>query len=38
MSVTRIWVFDPANNTDHEAFGQRGRPKATPERAGLGVP
>ena len=21
MSVTRIWVFDPANNTDHEAGG-----------------
>ena len=33
MSVTSIWVFDPANNTDHEAGGLRGRPNATPEWA-----
>lgn len=29
----RIWVFDPANNTDHEAGGLRGRPITPPEWA-----
>ena len=27
----RIWVFDPANSTDHEAGGLRGRPITPPE-------
>ena len=44
MSVTRIWVFDPANNTDHEAFGlpawqaERDAGVGREPRAGLGVP
>ena len=29
----RIWVFDPANNTDHEAGGLRGKPITPPEWA-----
>ena len=29
----RIWVFDPANNTDHEAGGLCGRPITPPEWA-----
>ena len=29
----RIWVFDPANSTDHEAGGLRGRPITPPEWA-----
>lgn len=33
MNVTRIWVFDPANNTDHEAGGLRGKPITPPEWA-----
>ena len=31
MNVKRIWVFDPANNTDHEAGGLRGKPITPPE-------
>ena len=30
---SRIWVFDPANNTDHEAGGLRGKPITPPEWA-----
>ena len=31
MNGKRIWVFDPANNTDHEAGGLRGKPITPPE-------